>query len=166
MSRLWNRSFRIPVSRADLIFLCQMLLKPSLVYGCPFRVQNRYSPRTGRLSCPTASTAARRSSLHWMTIFFPIFLIVMCTPSSLSWSRRIARMLKPYGIRPGGIRLRNGTTPKGYLREAFVDAWSRYLPETATAATSATINESGRDCVADVADVANGRGIHCEVLEL
>jgi putative DNA primase/helicase len=39
----------------------------------------------------------------------------------------IARLLKPYGIIPGTIR--TGTeTARGYLRSAFEDAFSRYLP--------------------------------------
>ncbi len=43
-------------------------------------------------------------------------------------SAKLARMLKPFGIQPGTIRLPDGTTPKGYKRESFQDAWERYLP--------------------------------------
>lgn len=43
-------------------------------------------------------------------------------------SRRLASMLSSYGIRPVTIRTTSGTTPKGYKREAFHDAWQRYLP--------------------------------------
>ncbi len=40
--------------------------------------------------------------------------------------RGLARLLAPFGIKPRGIRV--GTdTPKGYTREWFTDAWSRYL---------------------------------------
>ena len=58
--------------------------------------------------------------------------------------RGLARRLSPYGIKPTTIRT-GGSTPKGYRRGDFADAWSRYLPPltmptggTATAATSAT----------------------------
>jgi hypothetical protein len=43
-------------------------------------------------------------------------------------ARGLARLLKPYGISSRTIRLDAGETPKGYLREQFEDAWSRYLP--------------------------------------
>ena len=43
--------------------------------------------------------------------------------------RRFAAALKPFRIRPTTIRDAN-TTPKGYERRAFNDAWSRYLPDT------------------------------------
>ncbi len=65
--------------------------------------------------------------------------------------RQLAKLLRPFGIRPRGIRLPDGTTPRGYHREDFTDAWERYLtrPEkgaetrrspspAATSATSAT----------------------------
>ena len=39
----------------------------------------------------------------------------------------LARRLRGYGIRPKVIRV-GGATPRGYRREDFVDAWSRYLP--------------------------------------
>lgn len=39
----------------------------------------------------------------------------------------LARLLKPFGICPRTIRV-DGATPKGYLRESFLDAWGRYLP--------------------------------------
>ena len=41
--------------------------------------------------------------------------------------RQLARQLAPFGITPGSIRTETGT-PKGYKKEAFKDAWSRYLP--------------------------------------
>jgi hypothetical protein len=43
-------------------------------------------------------------------------------------SRRLARILASYGVKPGTIRTAFGATPKGYKREAFHDAWQRYLP--------------------------------------
>jgi Protein of unknown function (DUF3631) len=39
----------------------------------------------------------------------------------------LARLLKPFGITPRGIRV-DEQTPKGYLRESFDDAFARYLP--------------------------------------
>ena len=41
---------------------------------------------------------------------------------------KLARMLKPYGVFSGTIRLGDGSTLKGYKIEAFADAWARYLP--------------------------------------
>lgn len=84
-------------------------------------------------------------------------------------SRRLAQMLKPYGIAPETVRTATGT-PKGYKREALWDAWQRYLPltlpDSATSATSATDSQpvefnkrANPDApVADVADVADFRG--------
>ena len=69
---------------------------------------------------------------------------------------RLARMLKPYGIKPHTVRLPDGSTPKGYLLEDFADTWNRYLP---AAATSATPLSSVSSFVADVALVADKPGI-------
>jgi hypothetical protein len=44
--------------------------------------------------------------------------------------RGLAGLLRPYGIRSRTIRLADGSTPKGYPRELFADAWARYLPST------------------------------------
>ncbi|MFG2943228.1 DUF3631 domain-containing protein [Streptomyces sp. NPDC048282] len=43
-------------------------------------------------------------------------------------SRELARMLSPYAIRPGNVRLADGTQRKGYMRNKFLDAWRRYCP--------------------------------------
>jgi putative DNA primase/helicase len=40
--------------------------------------------------------------------------------------RRLAQILEPFQIFSGNIRIGSGV-PKGYLREQFEDAWSRYL---------------------------------------
>ena len=81
-------------------------------------------------------------------------------------SRRLARMLKPYGAKPCDIRTGTGTV-KGYKREDLWDAWQRYLApipqRNATSATSATEGMVAPDKttndnsihVADVADVAD-----------
>lgn len=52
--------------------------------------------------------------------------------------RQLALMLGDYGIEPKSVRMPEGTTPKGYYRADFEDAWARYLPPSATAATAAT----------------------------
>ena len=74
-------------------------------------------------------------------------------------TRRLARLLRPYGIKPGTIRLADGQTPKGYVAEAFADAWSRYLlsPDNPPQAPQAPDSDSAD--VADVADVAANSGI-------
>jgi hypothetical protein len=41
---------------------------------------------------------------------------------------RLARLLKPYGIKARVIRLPDNTTPRGYLQQDFEDAWRRYCP--------------------------------------
>jgi hypothetical protein len=43
-------------------------------------------------------------------------------------NRALATLLKPYGIKSRTIKLRDGKTPKGFLREQFESAWSRYPP--------------------------------------
>lgn len=53
-------------------------------------------------------------------------------------ARRLASLLKPYGIRPHTFRI-DDKTPKGYQKIDFRDAWNRYLPVDASLpATSAT----------------------------
>ncbi len=59
-------------------------------------------------------------------------------------ARGLAWRLRPYGVKSITIRLNDGSTPKGYKREALEDPWSRYLPlAPQEAATSAT--ENGAD---------------------
>jgi hypothetical protein len=41
----------------------------------------------------------------------------------------VASLLKHFEIRPRTVRLDNGTTAKGYRREQFEDAFSRYIPD-------------------------------------
>ncbi len=41
--------------------------------------------------------------------------------------RSLAVLLKPFGIKPKGLRI-GGRTPRGYERAQFSDAWRRYLP--------------------------------------
>ena len=44
---------------------------------------------------------------------------------------QFARMVKPFGVSPGSIRLEQGRTAKGYKLGDFEDAFSRYLPAQA-----------------------------------
>ena len=41
---------------------------------------------------------------------------------------QLARLLKPFNIRPTTVRI-DGKTPKGYLLDDFMDAFRRYLPD-------------------------------------
>jgi hypothetical protein len=44
---------------------------------------------------------------------------------------KLARLLKPFGIGARVIRLPDGSTPRGYLRQDFEEAWKRYcLPKS------------------------------------
>jgi len=75
-------------------------------------------------------------------------LELLCEDEEAPWTewygkpltaRGLARLLRPFGVRSGTVRLAGGATPKGYKREAFGDAWTRYLPGNApVAATSDT----------------------------
>lgn len=42
--------------------------------------------------------------------------------------RRLAQMLKPYGIQPGNVRI-GAEQRKGYQREQFLDSWRRYCTQ-------------------------------------
>ena len=52
--------------------------------------------------------------------------------------RGLANLLKRFGIAPGTIRLPDGSTPKGYKREALEPAWQRYLPGDEGSASATT----------------------------
>nr|WP_246521921.1 DUF3631 domain-containing protein [Neoroseomonas terrae] len=41
---------------------------------------------------------------------------------------QLARALAPFGVRPANLRQPDGKVPKGYHRDAFEEAWNRYLP--------------------------------------
>ncbi|MFE7812573.1 DUF3631 domain-containing protein [Streptomyces sp. NPDC057433] len=43
-------------------------------------------------------------------------------------ARELARMLRKFDIKPGNVRLADGTQRKGYMRNKFLDAWRRYCP--------------------------------------
>jgi hypothetical protein len=60
-------------------------------------------------------------------------------------ARGLARLLRPFGIRSGTVRLGDDATAKGYKREAFEDAWTRYLagygPVSVTSVTTASVSQ-------------------------
>jgi hypothetical protein len=41
---------------------------------------------------------------------------------------RLARLLKPFGIKARVIRLPDDSTPRGYMRQDFKEVWKRYCP--------------------------------------
>jgi hypothetical protein len=43
-------------------------------------------------------------------------------------AQKLARLLKPYGIKAKVIRLSDDSTPRGYMRENFEDDWKRFCP--------------------------------------
>src|SRR5262249_2560912 len=43
-------------------------------------------------------------------------------------TRQLAKLLAPFEIVPGTVRLNDGTTAEGYSLGAFSDAFARYLP--------------------------------------
>lgn len=60
-------------------------------------------------------------------------------------ARRLGAMLREYGIGPSTIRMSSEKTLRGYMREAFYDAWSRYLPASPPSTTSATSDTGHAD---------------------
>jgi Protein of unknown function (DUF3631) len=63
-------------------------------------------------------------------------------------ARGIAKLLARYEIKPRSIRLDDESTPKGYKRDQFTDAWGRYLP-TENATTPQPASLSGKDRFSD-----------------
>jgi hypothetical protein len=43
-------------------------------------------------------------------------------------ARDLAGMLRQFDIKPGNVRLADGTQRKGYMRNKFLDTWRRYCP--------------------------------------
>ncbi len=62
---------------------------------------------------------------------------------------QMAGLLRPFGIRPGTIRQGNAT-PKGYPKEAFEDAWARYLSPSAPEGGSQTATPPQANSKADL----------------
>jgi hypothetical protein len=60
--------------------------------------------------------------------------------------RDLARLLRPFEIRPKTVRLSDDKTPKGYSRKDCEDAFARYLePQSATSATTAQPSQKQAD---------------------
>jgi len=68
-------------------------------------------------------------------------------------ARWLAKHLKPYGASSRQIRM-GDTNVRGYHAADLLDAWSRYLPASATRTTGATPQVTATRDVAAVADVA------------
>jgi hypothetical protein len=58
--------------------------------------------------------------------------------------RQLAARLKDFGVSPKTMRLRNGERLKGYLRESFTDAFSRYVSEDGSTESDAVTTTSER----------------------
>jgi hypothetical protein len=43
---------------------------------------------------------------------------------------KLARLLKPFSIKPKVIRMADNTTPRGFMRTDFEEAWKRYCPSS------------------------------------
>jgi Protein of unknown function (DUF3631) len=67
-------------------------------------------------------------------------------------ARDLAGRLKAYGIRPRGVRLSDGSTPNGFQREDFVDAFARYLRDGSTRSTKVHGDSYSKDGVVDSVD--------------
>ena len=75
-------------------------------------------------------------------------------------NRFLARMLKDYPIKPT-IWKEGAHTVRGYLKDGFLDAWSRYVVGSETSETNETNGEpeSGQvSLVSDVSDKSEGEG--------
>jgi hypothetical protein len=75
---------------------------------------------------------------------------------------RLSRLLHPFGIESKQLRI-EGTSLKGYEREAFVDSWERYLPPPPTEAKH---RNSDHERSVDVSDRAPSDGGGVELVDL
>jgi hypothetical protein len=53
-------------------------------------------------------------------------------------ARRLAKLLRPFGVTPHNLRLEDGRIVKGYERANFEEAWALYLPPDSAATTLQT----------------------------
>ncbi len=67
-------------------------------------------------------------------------------------ARDLAGRLKAYGIKPKGVRLSDGSTPNGFQREDFVDAFARYLRDESTRSTKVNAGSYSKDGLVDSVD--------------
>lgn len=75
-------------------------------------------------------------------------------------SRGLAKLLKPYKVRPKSVRI-GSDTPKGYARDDLLDVWARYTSDLKRspqhAAQPDTAKPHPAQDVAEVADVADSQ---------
>jgi hypothetical protein len=82
-------------------------------------------------------------------------LELLCEDDEAPWTeyhgkpltaRGLARLLRPFSIRRTTVRLDDESVAKGYKREAFEDAWTRYLPSDAVpSVTSVTTAQQSQE---------------------
>jgi 5S rRNA maturation endonuclease (ribonuclease M5) len=81
-------------------------------------------------------------------------------------TRQLSKWLKQYGVHSRSIRIGN-KTPKGYRRQDFVDAWSRYTPYlSATAQHPRFELESAEDDSPGTSNVADTNSVETAHIEL
>jgi hypothetical protein len=81
-------------------------------------------------------------------------------------NRHLAKWLKEYGISSHSVRI-DDKTPKGFMREDFADAWSRYTPHvSATAQHPESELEPTTEDMFGSADVADGNTPEMQEFEL
>jgi hypothetical protein len=81
-------------------------------------------------------------------------------------ARTLAKLLKPFGVKPTSLRIDDQHTPKGYRATDLRDAWKRWLPsqepqhaQQVQRATEPEVENNHQPApVADVADVADVGG--------
>ena len=73
--------------------------------------------------------------------------------------RGLATLLKPFGIAPVTIRLPDGSTLKGYKREALERAWQRYLPEGEGSASVTTPQPASGKGLRDSQSATGAHGV-------
>lgn len=67
----------------------------------------------------------------------------------------LARLLKPFGIEPKGVRI-GEATPKGYDRAWFSDAWARYLPHLEAQQPSMAVSPPWQSATPQQAPIVRG----------
>jgi hypothetical protein len=77
-------------------------------------------------------------------------------------ARKLAEKLRPYGVHSRTVRLDDGTTPKGFLKEQFEAAWSRYLPVSPLSKRHNATTRSQSGIEADFKTPQNGDVADCK----
>lgn len=70
----------------------------------------------------------------------------------------LARLLRSYDIAPRVLRI-GSATPRGYTADSFADAFTRYLPPSSTAASTATPQQAAQSGH----QLINRNGVSCDV---